>query len=105
MDLDSTVPPIPSGEDRASCIKIGSILKNEKVMAHENSRGTLQRYDRLRGKWLIVIMNKHYRGNCDIFRDDSYGYLIERPSPLVLFYEPLKMHRAEVIIFNRSIDN
>ncbi|XP_071871997.1 LOW QUALITY PROTEIN: uncharacterized protein [Bombus fervidus] len=35
----------PTGLERerdwASCIKIGSILKNEKVMAHENSRATL----------------------------------------------------------------
>lgn len=29
-------------EREDSCIKIGSILKNEKVMAHENSRGTEQ---------------------------------------------------------------
>lgn len=29
-------------EKEDSCIKIGSILKNEKVMAHENSRGTEQ---------------------------------------------------------------
>lgn len=35
-------------EKEDSCIKIGSILKNEKVMAHENSRGAGS--DRLRVK-------------------------------------------------------
>lgn len=44
--------------------------------------------DRLRGKWLIVIMNKHYRGNCDILEtilavtssssSSSFAILLER---------------------------
>lgn len=68
----SSLPPILSrwggrrGGGRLRASRLDRSSKNEKVMAHENSRARLQRRDTSRGKWLIVIMNKHYRGNCDI---------------------------------------
>lgn len=54
------------GGGRLRASRLDRSSKNEKVMVHENSRARLQRRDTSRGKWLIVIMNKHYRGNCDI---------------------------------------